>query len=137
MKYMGTGSTAQLPQLALAEFIRDGHFEPHVRRMRAQYQHSRDQMQEWIRRYFPAGTKVSQPQGSFMIWVELPEGFDSQRLNRELLPQGVQIAPGSIFSAAGKYRNCLRMNYAARPDAEVEAAVRLVGETAARLLEGR
>lgn len=134
MKYMSTGSTAQLPQLAIAEYIQAGHYEPHLRRMRSQYQRSRDQMQEWIHRYFPAGSKVSQPQGSFMIWVELPERFDSQRLNRELLPHGVQIAPGSIFSAAGKYRNCLRMNYAGPASAQIEAAVRLVGETAARML---
>lgn len=70
-----------------------------------------------------------------MLWVELPESFDTLRLNRALLEQGVQIAVGSIFSASGKYRNCLRMNFAARPTAQVEAAVRKVGETALRLLD--
>jgi DNA-binding transcriptional MocR family regulator len=137
MKYMGTGSTAQLPQLALAEFIAGGHYEPHLRRMRAQYQRSRDLMIEWIARYFPAEVKVSQPQGSFMLWVEMPEGFDSQRLNRMLITQGIQIATGSIFSAAGKYRNCLRMNYASKPSAQIEQAVRRVGEAvAAQMAEG-
>ncbi|WP_068825197.1 aminotransferase-like domain-containing protein [Pseudomonas sp. BMS12] len=134
MKYMGTGSTAQLPQLALAEFIAGGHYEPHLRRMRAQYQRGRDLMIDWVTRYFPASVKISQPQGSFMLWLELPEHFDSHRLNRELQPHGVQIATGSIFSASGKFRNCLRMNYAAPPDAGIEQAVRLVGETAQRLL---
>ena len=135
MKYMGTGSTAQLPQLALAEFIAGGHYEPHLRRMRAQYQRSRDLMIDWVTRYFPNSVKISQPQGSFMLWLELPEHFDSHRLNRELQPQGVQVATGSIFSASGKFRNCLRLNYAAPPDASIEHAVRLVGETARRLLE--
>ncbi|MCY1462909.1 hypothetical protein D9M71_807340 [compost metagenome] len=64
----------------------------------------------------------------------MPESFDTLRLNRALLGQGVQIAVGSIFSASGKYRNCLRMNFAARPTQEIEAAVRKVGETAIRLL---
>lgn len=50
-----------------------------------------------------------------MLWVELAAGFDTLRLNRELLQDGVQIAPGSLFSASGKYRNCLRMNYAPAP----------------------
>ncbi|MFN9586537.1 MAG: GntR family transcriptional regulator, partial [Pseudomonadaceae bacterium] len=31
------------------------------------------------------------------------------------LPHKIQIAPGSIFSAAGKYRNCIRLNYAEPP----------------------
>ena len=134
MKYISTGSTATQPQIAIAEFLKGGHFEPHLRRMRSQYQRNRDLMIEWVTRYFPQGTRASRPKGSFMLWVELPEGFDTLRLNRDLLEQGVQIAVGSIFSASGKYRNCLRMNYAAKPTPQLEEAVRKVGATAARLL---
>ncbi|MNC42047.1 putative HTH-type transcriptional regulator YjiR [compost metagenome] len=70
-----------------------------------------------------------------MLWVELPEHFDTLRLNRALLEEGVQVAVGSIFSASGKFRHCLRMNFAARPTPQIEAAVRKVGETALRLLD--
>ena len=134
LKYMGTGMSAQLPQLALAEFIASGHYEPHLRRMRSQYARNRDEMIDWVSRYFPAGTRVSRPQGGFMLWLELPQGFDSQRLNRALLPHKIQIAPGSIFSAAGKYRNCLRINYASKPSPELEQAIRQVGACVAALL---
>ncbi|MCR3852677.1 PLP-dependent aminotransferase family protein, partial [Pseudomonas aeruginosa] len=48
---------------------------------------------------------------------------------------GVQVAVGCIFSASGKYRNCLRMNYAALPTPAIEQAVRRVGESACELLE--
>ena len=64
-----------------------------------------------------------------MLWIELAEDFDTLRLNRALLNRNVQIAVGSIFSASGKYRNCLRMNFAAKPSVEVERAVKTVGET--------
>lgn len=134
MKYISTGSTACQPQLAIADFIAEGHYQPHLRRVRAQYQRARDQMSDWVTRYFPPGTRASRPQGGFMLWVELPERFDTLRLNRALLDQGVQIAVGSIFSASGKYRHCLRMNFAARATPQIEAAVRKVGETACRLL---
>ncbi|MBD1585429.1 PLP-dependent aminotransferase family protein [Pseudomonas typographi] len=134
MKYIGSGCTATQPQLAIADFIAGGHYEPHVRRMRGQYQQSRDEMTAWVRRYFPAGTRVSRPRGGFMLWLELPERFDSVALNQALKGQGVQIAVGSIFSASGKYRHCLRMNFAARPTAQIEDAVRKVGQTAAQLL---
>ncbi len=134
MKYISTGCTATQPQLAIADFIKEGHYEPHLRRMRSQYQRSRDLMIDWVSRYFPEGTRASRPQGGFMLWVELPESFDTLRLNRALLEQDVQIAVGSIFSASGKYRNCLRMNFAARATVEIEAAVRKVGETAKRLI---
>lgn len=134
LKYIGTGMSTQLPQLALAEFIEGGHYEPHLRRMRSQYARGLEQMVDWVSRYFPPGTRVSQPRGGFMLWVELDPGFDSQRLNRLLRPHQVQIAPGSIFSAAGKYRNCLRINYAAKPSARIEQAIRQVGACAGELL---
>ncbi len=134
MKYISTGSTAPQPQIAIAEFLKGGHFEPHLRRMRTQYQRNRDLMIDWVSRYFPAGTRASRPQGSFMLWVELPDGFDTLKLNRALHNQGVQIAVGSIFSASGKYRNCLRMNYAAKPTPQIEDAVRKVGAAAIKLL---
>lgn len=134
MKYISTGSTAPQPQLAIAEFLKGGHYEPHLRRARSQYQRNRDQMIDWVTRYFPEGTRLSRPQGSFMLWVELPEHFDTVRLNRALYEHQVQIAAGSIFSASGKYRNCLRMNYANRPSAKIEAAVRRVGDTIKALL---
>ncbi|CRL49831.1 MULTISPECIES: PLP-dependent aminotransferase family protein [Pseudomonas] len=134
MKYISTGSTAPQPQIAIAEFLKAGHFEPHLRRMRTQYQRNRDVMIDWVTRYFPVGTRASRPQGSFMLWVELPESFDTLKLNRALHDQGVQIAVGSIFSASGKYRNCLRMNYAAKPTPQIEEAVRKVGALAIKLL---
>ena len=134
MKYISTGSTATQPQIAIAEFLKNGHFEPHLRRMRTQYQRNRDLMLDWVSRYFPAGTRASRPQGSFMLWIELPEGFDTLKLNRVLVEQGVQVAVGSIFSASGKYRNCLRMNYAAKPTPQIEEAVRKVGAAAMKML---
>ncbi|GGO80838.1 GntR family transcriptional regulator [Marinobacterium nitratireducens] len=134
MKYVGTAACATLPQLAVADFIAEGHYERHLRRMRAQYQQSRDQMIAWVERHFPAGTRISYPQGGFLLWAELPGDADSIRLNERLLAQGIRIGPGPLFSASGKYRNCLRLNYSDKPDARIEAAVRKVGEEATRML---
>lgn len=134
LKYIGTGSTATQPQLAIADFIRHGHYLQHMRRMRVRYQQNRDVMTAWIMTYFPPGTRVSQPRGGFMLWIELDEDFDTLRLNRYLEQQGVQIAVGSIFSASGKYRNCLRINYAPKLTAEIEHAVQRVGATIQKLM---
>ncbi|KNE88609.1 hypothetical protein PSTG_17972, partial [Puccinia striiformis f. sp. tritici PST-78] len=95
---------------------------------------NRDVMTAWIMAYFPPGTRVSQPRGGFMLWIELDEDFDNLRLNRYLEQQGVQIAVGSIFSASGKYRNCLRINYAPKLTAEIEHAVQRVGATIQKLM---
>jgi len=64
----------------------------------------------------------------------MPQGFDSLRLNRRLAASKLQVAPGSIFSAAGKYRNCIRLNFACSHQPSMEAAIRQVGETVTLLL---
>jgi len=69
------------------------------------------------------------------LWIELDERVDTQRLNRLLEEHLVQIAIGSIFSASGKYRNCLRINFAQTLTAKTERAVQQVGLTISQMLE--
>lgn len=135
MKYITTGASATLPQIAIADFIKQGHYLQHMRRMRNQYQRNLCTMTEWVMKYFPCGTRVSRPQGGFLLWIELDERVDTQRLNRLLEEHLVQIAIGSIFSASGKYRNCLRINYAQTLTAKTERAVQQVGLTISKMLE--
>lgn len=134
-KYISTGYTVTHTQLSVAEFIRQGHYQPHVRRMRAQYKANLDLFTCWVRQYFPCGICVSRPQGGFLMWIELPESFDALRLNRTVRPLGVQLAAGSLFSASGKYRNCLRLSYALPLTEQTQHALRLVGETASQMMD--
>ncbi len=134
MKYIVTGSTATQPQHAVAEFIRHGHYLPHLRRMRQIYQRNYETFSCWVRHYFPCDICVSRPQGGFLMWVELPEAFDAVRLNRELRESRIQIAVGSLFSASGKYRNCLRLNYGLPLTEKTENALALLGAAIERAM---
>ncbi|HBT2023795.1 TPA: GntR family transcriptional regulator, partial [Klebsiella pneumoniae] len=40
----------------------------------------------------------------------------------------IQVAPGSLFSAAGKYRNCVRINCALPPTEKHKAVMVKLGE---------
>lgn len=133
-KYVSTGATAVTPQLAVAEFVARGDYERHLRRVRPMYRRGRDAMLDWVSRHFPAGTRISYPQGGFLLWVELPGELDTLLLNKRLPALGMRIAPGVLFSASGKYRNCLRLNYASEPTPRLEQAIRTVGEVASEML---
>ncbi len=136
MKYVSTACSTTIPQRAVAEFIAQGGYERHLRRMRAQYQRGRDRMIRQIEQDFPEGTRISYPQGGFLLWVELPEELDSVRLNQRLEQQGVNIAPGVLFSASGKYRNCFRLNFTEESGVRTQWAIRTIGEQAAMMLAG-
>jgi DNA-binding transcriptional MocR family regulator len=128
MKYAASATNVPATQMAVAAFVREGHYHRHVRRMRQIYQSNMETYTCWIRQYFPCGICVTRPQGGYMLWVELPEIVDMVCVAKQLCELKIQVAPGSLFSAAGKYRNCLRINCALPPVEKHREVMEKLGE---------
>jgi DNA-binding transcriptional MocR family regulator len=133
-KFVSTVSNPPIQQAAVAEFIAQGGYERHMRIMRAQYQQARDLMIDLVERNFPQGTRISYPGGGYLLWIELPVEVDTIKLNKTLERHNISIAPGVIFSASGKYRNCMRLSFAKKPDAAVKQAIKLMAAQIQSLL---
>jgi DNA-binding transcriptional MocR family regulator len=103
-------ATATLPQLAVAEFLKNGGYDRHLRRLRATLQENMAALSWEVERHFPEGTRLTRPQGGFVLWVELPEGVDALALYARAVAAGITLAPGPLFSAKQRYRNCIRLN---------------------------
>jgi DNA-binding transcriptional MocR family regulator len=127
LKLFDNIATATVPQMAIAEFLATGGYDHNLRRMRKAFQERIERMSDAVCEHFPAGTKLTRPQGGFVLWVELDERVDSLRLHELALRERVAIAPGPIFSASGKYRNCIRLNCAAPWSDRIDAAVATLG----------
>ncbi len=128
-KMLANIASASPPQLAIAEFLANGGYEHHLRSIRRVYARQTAQMGDAIGCTFPVGTRVSRPQGGFVLWVEMPEGVDSLVLYKKAKVQGITIAPGPIFSVDGRYRNSIRLNAACWNPA-VEVAIETLGRLA-------
>jgi DNA-binding transcriptional MocR family regulator len=100
---------ARLPQLALAEFLESGGFDRHLKRLRVALWQSVEASREEVLRTFPAGTRVSRPQGGFVLWIELPEGHYGEAVHRRATAAGIRILPGTAFSPTGQYEQCIRI----------------------------
>jgi DNA-binding transcriptional MocR family regulator len=114
---------ASLPQLALAEFLESGSFEKHLRRLRVLLWESVDASRQEILRTFPAGTRVSRPQGGFVVWVQLPDGYDGLEVQRGAAALGIRILPGCAFSPSGRYSQYVRIS-CGHPFAVLQPALR-------------
>ena len=68
-----------------------------------------DAAREEVLRTFPSGTRVSLPEGGFVLWVQLPDGFDGVDVANRAALAGVVILPGAAFSANLQYRNYIRI----------------------------
>src|SRR5690606_23889856 len=77
LKYVANLAASSVPQLAVAELLESGRYERHLKQVRGEYARAVERMTAAIARYFPAGTKVTRPEGGFVLWVELPGDVDT------------------------------------------------------------
>jgi DNA-binding transcriptional MocR family regulator len=123
-----------LPQLALAQFLQDGGYERHLRKVTKIYRQQVERMTELVAEHFPANTRITRPQGGFLLWVQLPEGVDSVDLHHRAIKQGISICPGVVFAATGKYRNCIRINCGLLWTPQVDQAIPTLGRLIAEAI---
>ncbi|MFK7820590.1 MAG: PLP-dependent aminotransferase family protein [Planctomycetaceae bacterium] len=122
--------TAVPPQMAIASYLGTGGFDAHLRRLRRTYCDQIKLLSDAVRRHFPDGTRATKPKGGHLLWVELPEAVDTNLLHNQLGAQNIRIPPGSVFSAGGHYRNCVRLNAAVVWNKRVENAIEAIGRLA-------
>ncbi|HEY2529859.1 MAG TPA: PLP-dependent aminotransferase family protein [Xanthobacteraceae bacterium] len=125
-----TLSGPPLLQVAFAEFLSSGGYDNHLRRIRRVFEDTIDQMTRSIARAFPHGTKVSRPAGSFVLWLELPKPVRTTPLFDEALDNGICIVPGDMFSASGRYGNCLRLSCGHGWNERIERGLNKLGKLA-------
>jgi DNA-binding transcriptional MocR family regulator len=132
LKLSTTLSTALPSQLALADYLNDAGYDRHLRQLRSALHAQRDAVIDAVREFFPAGTRVTRPQGGYFLWVELPRGTDALRLHQLALAQRISLAPGAIFSARDDFAHCIRLNYGHPDDRRINKALRTLGKLAAQ-----
>jgi DNA-binding transcriptional MocR family regulator len=134
LKFITTISTSSLPQAGLAEYLKHGGYERHLRGFRQSLSEALGAMTNAVMAYFPAGCRITRPQGGYMLWVEMPESIDTLQLHRLALTEGISIAPGPLFSVRGRYKNFLRLNYGHFDAKSTVNALRKLGRLSAGLM---
>jgi DNA-binding transcriptional MocR family regulator len=116
-----------------ADLASGGH-ERGLRRMRATFARQVEQTADAVARHFPAGTRMTRPNGGYVLWVELPRNVDVLALHERAAREHVSFAPGTMFSPRGGFRNCLRLNcgypFTERTDMALRIIARLAGSRA-------
>jgi DNA-binding transcriptional MocR family regulator len=134
LKLMTSLSPSMPAQAAIADYLQHGGYDRHLRRLRYALEDQQRAMLAAIARHFPGQSRVSQPQGGYFLWVELPEQLDSLKVFKMALAQGISIAPGPIFSATRRFANCIRLNYGSPWDDTCERAMETLGRIIRSLL---
>jgi DNA-binding transcriptional MocR family regulator len=136
LKLSSTLSVAVPSQAAVLHFLQHGAFDKHLRQLRATLAAQRDRALRLVAKHLPAGTRVTQPEGGYFLWVELPAEVDALTLHRLALSHNISLAPGQLFSADRRFGHHLRLNYGhPRPD-QLESALKTIGRLVAHMRAG-
>lgn len=129
--FSGGGST--VVEWAVAELLEHGGYDQSLRLLRRHFAEQVDTARQIIGAAFPSGTRVTDPGGGYVLWLELPKTVDAIELYRRCIERHIVIVPGPLFTTSNRYRNCLRLNAGARWTPEREEALRTVGRIAEQL----
>ena len=127
--------TATPNQLAVAAYLRDGHYERHLGRVRRALHSQMEALLPSIHRHFPPETRADFPQGGASVWVELPAGIDAVAYFYQARQLGIGLAPGPIFSPQDKYNNFIRLSCTGIWNEALENGVAALGELAWKMAE--
>lgn len=130
LKRMHTVATNTLSQSAIAHFLDNGRYELHLRHLRKALHTQSLRYVQAISDYFPEDTRMTRPQGGFVLWIELNKKVDTYKLHKRALKQNIGIAPGQIFSSQARFENCFRLSYGEPWSERIEQGIRTLGKLA-------
>ena len=133
LKAVSSMSESALLSETLAVFLESGGFDHHLRTLRRRYAAQVDEAKSLIVRYFPQGTRATQPKGGFVFWVDLPPAVDTVMLFEQLLEEKICMTPGTLYSPSGRYRNALRLSCCYPFNARYTEALARVGRRACEI----
>ena len=126
-KHIHLISTPTLNQEAIANFMENGRYENHLRKLRHELHSNSLHLAQAITDYFPEDTKIITPQGGFMLWVELNQRTDTTELYYKAMQHKISIAPGRMFTLHDQYRNCMRLSFGQQWSPFIEERLQVLG----------
>lgn len=134
LKATTSGGQTTMLELALADLLTQPGVESQLRQMRSEIAARVDEARGLVAATFPEGTRVTDPPGGFIVWVELPPPLEATQLFHACLTERICFAPGTMFSATDRYRHCIRLGLGNAWNDAQRHALRRIGGIACELL---
>lgn len=122
-RHMGLIASAHI-QEALSDFISDGHFLAHVRRMRRVYRARRDHLAEKLEQHLAGVLSVEVPPGGMHLIARLRQSASDRTVAQRLIEAGVEVRALSSVALERPRDHGLILGFTAWREAEISAAVR-------------
>ncbi|MSQ32116.1 MAG: PLP-dependent aminotransferase family protein [Dehalococcoidia bacterium] len=119
---------------AIAQFIQDGHYEPHLAKVIDIYRRKRDTLIAGLGERCANLAQWTAPEGGFFLWLNLKKDIDPQMLRQAGAEEGVSVITGSNFYLNGGGKDKVRMAFSYVSQNQIEEGVVRVDKVLRRLL---
>ncbi len=127
-RYLADRQPASLHQAITADFMEDGHFAAHIRRMRTIYAAQRDLLVKHLRRRLSDYAQVDPPDQGMHLVLYLNKGLSDVAIQRAALEQRVVTRAMSELYLAAPPRSALMLGFSGHPSSSIPAAVARLAE---------
>ncbi len=110
-------------QAAMDAFVRAGLYDRHLARLKPVLKGRLEALLEALGALMPEGTRFTEPEGGYQVWVELPYEVDTRDLVADAAREGVLFAPGSHFLPDRGPSRGLRLTIARCEASEIKPAI--------------
>jgi GntR family transcriptional regulator / MocR family aminotransferase len=118
-----------LQQAVLAEFIAEGHFTSHIRKMRGLYGQRREALLEAAASRYGEALPAMGGDAGLHVVMQLPEGCDDRAVAEAALARNIVVRPLSgYYAERARAASGLLIGYACVPDEEIAPAFNTLGE---------
>jgi GntR family transcriptional regulator/MocR family aminotransferase len=121
-----------LYQRALTDFMRNGAFARHIRKMRALYAARRERMIVALKRHFGDAVDTTIGAAGLHLVVQLPQGIDDKSAAAQAVAAGIACVPLSVCCLEPPRVGGLILGYGGIAAERVDEAVRKLGRVVLR-----
>lgn len=115
-------------QMILTDFITEGHFKRHIRKMRTLYANRQDALLDAIRRTLGDVIEISGSNAGLHLVGRLPKGVDDTAVSAHLDEHGIIALPLSFYSTRPLRRGGLLLGYGCVSEDEIRESVQRMAE---------
>lgn len=113
-----------LSQSMICEFLREGYYVKHLKKVRKEYCLKRDLMIKELKENFKE-IEIYKPQGGFYLWCKFTKKININLLLKESIRNGVNFISGNFFSINEKEKTrFIRLNFTYPKNEEIIVGIK-------------
>lgn len=135
-RFLESIASPLLPQEVVAEFLSCEGLKRHRILMSKKLAANAELYHSALQQALPEGSRMTRPQGGFLLWIELPRGADTTALFHCLTTKRTGLTPGILFGNSRDAKRFFRLSFGTPFSPHVKQAIERIG-SAARIQLGQ